>query len=190
MQDVYEAKGEDADHVNCQWQQKQKEVAVVSPPDAVVHPGTVVVKVLRGECGKRKTYIKKSILNDFDFHGKLVEYTLCFLNTLCVIQATWTLFSKLHFYWDGEKRRLTWLMRSLSPSITLCPSLTLLLKSPLLTFLTHIAHSLTHKHNSPPSWSVHARLLCFYTYRSNSPTHLFSPSPVWGFFSHQNWHAS
>lgn len=54
VQDVYEAKGEDADHMTCQWQQKQKEVAVVSPPDAVVHPGTVMVKVLRGDCGKRK----------------------------------------------------------------------------------------------------------------------------------------
>lgn len=49
VQDVYEAKGEDADHVECQRQQEQEEVAVVPPPDAVVHPGAVVVKVLRGE---------------------------------------------------------------------------------------------------------------------------------------------
>lgn len=49
VQDVYEAEGEDADHVSCQRQQKQEEVAVVSPPDAVVHPGTVMVEVLSGE---------------------------------------------------------------------------------------------------------------------------------------------
>lgn len=51
VQDVYEAKGEDADHMNCQRRQKQEEVAVVAPPDAVVHPGTVMVKVLGGDCG-------------------------------------------------------------------------------------------------------------------------------------------
>ena len=44
VQDIYEAKGEDTDHVTGQRQQKQEEVAVVSPPDAVVHPGTVMVK--------------------------------------------------------------------------------------------------------------------------------------------------
>lgn len=47
VQDVYESEAEDTDHVKCQRQQKQEEVAVVSPPDTVVHPGTVMVKVLR-----------------------------------------------------------------------------------------------------------------------------------------------
>lgn len=47
VQDVYEAKSEDTNHVKSQWQEKQKEVAVVSPPDAVVHPGTVMIKVLK-----------------------------------------------------------------------------------------------------------------------------------------------
>lgn len=62
VQDVYEAEGEDADHVNRQRQQKQEEVAVVSPPDAVVHPGTMMVKVLRGEI--TLTQITESILNN------------------------------------------------------------------------------------------------------------------------------
>lgn len=46
VQDVYEAKREHADHVKRQWQQKEEEVTVVTPPNAVVHPGTVMVKVL------------------------------------------------------------------------------------------------------------------------------------------------
>lgn len=48
VQDVYEAEREDGDHVKRQRQQKQEEVAVVSPPDAVVHPGTVMVEILGG----------------------------------------------------------------------------------------------------------------------------------------------
>ena len=54
VQDVYEAEGEDTDHVNCQRQQKKEEVAVVAPPDTVVHPGTMVVKVLAGDCRGKK----------------------------------------------------------------------------------------------------------------------------------------
>lgn len=46
VQDVNEAKGENSHHVKGKRQQKQKKVAVVSSPDAVVHPGTVMVKVL------------------------------------------------------------------------------------------------------------------------------------------------
>lgn len=51
VQDVYEAECEDEDHVTRQRQQEQEEVAVVTPPDAVVHPGTVVVKVLGKDGG-------------------------------------------------------------------------------------------------------------------------------------------
>lgn len=42
-----EAEGENSHHVDTQRQQEEKEVAVVSPSNAVVHPWTVVVKVLR-----------------------------------------------------------------------------------------------------------------------------------------------
>lgn len=46
VQDIHEAQGEHANHVNGERQQKQEEVAIVPPPDAVVHPRTVMVKVL------------------------------------------------------------------------------------------------------------------------------------------------
>lgn len=46
VQHVYEAKGENSHHVKGKRQQEQKKVAVVSSADAVVHPGTVMVKVL------------------------------------------------------------------------------------------------------------------------------------------------
>lgn len=42
-----QAEGEDAHHVGAQRQQEEEEVAVVAPPDAVVHPGAVVVKILK-----------------------------------------------------------------------------------------------------------------------------------------------
>lgn len=57
VQHVYEAEGENADHVSRQRQQEEEEVAVVAPADAVVHPGAVVVEILPGECLKRKKYV-------------------------------------------------------------------------------------------------------------------------------------
>lgn len=48
VQHVHEAEGEDADHVSCQRQQKEEEVPIVAPADAVVYPGAVVVEVLGG----------------------------------------------------------------------------------------------------------------------------------------------
>lgn len=42
-----QTEGEDAHHVGAQGQQEEEEVAVVAPPDAVVHPWAVVVKVLQ-----------------------------------------------------------------------------------------------------------------------------------------------
>lgn len=42
-----EAKGENSHHVDAQRQQEEEEVAVVPPADAVVHPGTVMVEILR-----------------------------------------------------------------------------------------------------------------------------------------------
>lgn len=46
LQDVDEAEGEDGHHVKGERQQEQEEVAVVSPPDAVVDPGAVMVEIL------------------------------------------------------------------------------------------------------------------------------------------------
>lgn len=80
VQDVYEAKGEDTDHVTCQRQQKQEEIAVVSPPDAVVHPRTVMVKVLRRDDVKRK--ITHSMSNTCEISTALSNYTL--FNTGCL----------------------------------------------------------------------------------------------------------
>lgn len=47
VKDKDEAETEHSHHVSTQRQQEEEEVAVVSPANAVVHPGTVMVKVLR-----------------------------------------------------------------------------------------------------------------------------------------------
>lgn len=47
IKDKDEAKTEHSHHVSAQRQQEEEEVAVVSPSNAVVHPGAVMVKVLR-----------------------------------------------------------------------------------------------------------------------------------------------
>lgn len=47
VEDEDEAEGENSHHVDAQRQQEKEEVAVVPPSNAVVHPGTVVVEVLR-----------------------------------------------------------------------------------------------------------------------------------------------
>lgn len=49
VEDEDEAEGENSHHVDGEGQQEEEEVAVVPPADAVVDPGTVVVKVLRAE---------------------------------------------------------------------------------------------------------------------------------------------
>lgn len=49
-----EAQAEHANHVTGEGQQEEEEVAVVTPSDAVVHPRTVVVKILRGERHPKK----------------------------------------------------------------------------------------------------------------------------------------
>lgn len=46
VEDKDEAEGENSHHVDAQRQQEEEEVAIVPPSNAVVHPGTVVVKVL------------------------------------------------------------------------------------------------------------------------------------------------
>lgn len=47
MQDVQQAESKHAHDVNGERQQKQEEVTVVPPPDAVVNPGAMMVKVLK-----------------------------------------------------------------------------------------------------------------------------------------------
>lgn len=49
VQDVDQAKGKDGYHVRAQEDEEEKEVAVVPPADAVVHPGAVMVKRLHGK---------------------------------------------------------------------------------------------------------------------------------------------
>jgi len=44
MQNMYQAKDKDGDHVNGEGHQKHEEVAIISTSNAVVHPGTVVIK--------------------------------------------------------------------------------------------------------------------------------------------------
>lgn len=46
MQHIEETKSEQGDHENTQGQQEQEEVAVIATTDAVVHPGTMMVKCL------------------------------------------------------------------------------------------------------------------------------------------------
>lgn len=63
MEDKNEAEGKNSHHVDAQRQQEEEEVAVVSPSDAVVHPGTVVVEVLRREGGNYTSEIQFSYSN-------------------------------------------------------------------------------------------------------------------------------
>lgn len=59
VQDIHEAKGEHSNHVNGERRQKEKEIAVVSSPNAVVHPWTVMVKILRKDSENQSCLIKK-----------------------------------------------------------------------------------------------------------------------------------
>ena len=47
VKDVYEAEDENGCHVNGQRDEEHEEVAVVAPPDAVVHPRAVMVEDLK-----------------------------------------------------------------------------------------------------------------------------------------------
>lgn len=49
VQDEEQPKTEDAHDVSCQREQEQEEVAVVPPAYTVVHPRTVVIKILQEE---------------------------------------------------------------------------------------------------------------------------------------------
>lgn len=80
VEDKDEAEGENSHHVNAQRQQEEEEVAVVPPSDAVVHPGTVVVKVLRGRvtvntahrAGPANIFI--FILSDFKLSSEQLDH--------------------------------------------------------------------------------------------------------------------
>lgn len=45
--DINEAPGEDADHMECQGDEEEKEVTVIAFTNAVVHPWAVMIKRLR-----------------------------------------------------------------------------------------------------------------------------------------------
>lgn len=49
VQDEEQPKAKDTHNVSCQREQEQEEVAVVPPAYAVVHPRTVVIKILQDE---------------------------------------------------------------------------------------------------------------------------------------------
>lgn len=49
VEDKQQAKTKHSHDVNCQGQEEEEEVAVVPPTNAVVHPRTVVVKILNYE---------------------------------------------------------------------------------------------------------------------------------------------
>lgn len=76
VEDKDEAKGENAHHVDAQRQQEEEEVAIVPPPDAVVHPWTVMVEVLR----RSYTVIHKNVLNHIT-HKKVMfsPMSICFV---------------------------------------------------------------------------------------------------------------
>ena len=46
MKDVDQTEHEDPDHVKSEGDEEHEEVAIISPPDAVIDPGAVVVKYL------------------------------------------------------------------------------------------------------------------------------------------------
>lgn len=49
VQDKEQAESKHGHDVSCQRQEEEEKVAVVSPADAVIHPWTVVVKILQNE---------------------------------------------------------------------------------------------------------------------------------------------
>lgn len=53
VQYINQAETKHVDDVGSEWQQEEEEIAVIPPSNAVVHPRTMVVKILRvnGEKG-------------------------------------------------------------------------------------------------------------------------------------------
>lgn len=75
VEDKDEAKGENSHHVDAQRQQEKEEVAVVPPSDAVVHPWTVMVEVLR----RSYTVIHKKGLNHVTYKKVMISpMSICF----------------------------------------------------------------------------------------------------------------
>lgn len=53
VQDINQAKAKYIHDVGGKWQQKKEEIAIIPPTNAVVHPRTVVVKILRTHKNKK-----------------------------------------------------------------------------------------------------------------------------------------
>lgn len=136
-----------------------------------------MVKVLRGECGKRKMrqHWKSSI------HWKLVEYALCLLlNTLFFNTGCLNPFSNCISTETTKDLRkgLTWLMRSLSlpPSHSVHHSLC---RNPLYWLSPHtLLHSLISTTYYPPDLSLCVLALITHLPQLNSIPLLFSPPSV------------
>ena len=54
VQNIDETQRKYTPHVNCQWNQELKEKAIIPSTDAIIHPGTVVIKCLQ----KQQTHFR------------------------------------------------------------------------------------------------------------------------------------
>ena len=65
VQDINQAKAKHVNDVGGKWYQEEEEIAIIPPTNAVVHPGTVVVKILRAQgqrlCKHQGGYDRKEI---------------------------------------------------------------------------------------------------------------------------------
>lgn len=57
VQDKNQTKAKHIHNVSGEWQQEEEEVAVIPPTNAVVHPRTMVVKILRGHAVEKEQTI-------------------------------------------------------------------------------------------------------------------------------------
>lgn len=57
VQDINQAETKHIDDVSSKRQQEEEEIAVIPPSDAVVHPRTMMVKILRGNIEAIKTLL-------------------------------------------------------------------------------------------------------------------------------------
>lgn len=62
VQDKNQTKAKHIHNVSGERQQEEEEVAVIPPTNAVVHPGTMVVKILRGHAVEKEKKGKHSEL--------------------------------------------------------------------------------------------------------------------------------
>lgn len=88
VEDEEQAKAKHSHDVSCQRQQEEEEVSIVPPADAVVHPWTVVVEVLR--------YWNEETLWSENLLGKWHVSTLIKISTLLTSVSFLTFRFTLH----------------------------------------------------------------------------------------------